>query len=317
MVETENKIIESEFITGFKFTETWPGDKENPNDWQLRNGHVSASALKRLKISPAHFIEEEKKEKTDALIFGGAYHCFILEPEKFNKEYFVFDERDILEKLIGEGAKSPRATNAYKEWKDAQLSFAQGKTMIDLDTFETLEIMKERLLSNRYIRQLLSDGEPEKCFYCTVKSMDDKETNIIIKPDFLKYKKRAVIELKTAIDASKDGFPRACAEFDYHIQAALYADFMSFIDPDPIYPWSFIYIVQESKRPYAYNLFEASPQYLAQGRYEYEQLIMLFNQCKENNRWPGYQVWTQNRFGINELNLPKWGIQDLTFYNHK
>lgn len=303
----------SDFIKSFEYSTTF---NELDQDWKTREGHISASALKRLKISPSHFIEQEKPEKTEALIFGGAYHCFILEPEKFAERYFVFDERDIIEKLLGEGAKSPRATNAYKEWKDAQFSFAQGKEMIDLETKIKLEKMKERLLSSRYIAQLLSDGEPETAFYCKVKTMDDKESNIVFKPDFLKYKKRAVIELKTAIDASKEGFPRACAEFDYHIQAAIYTDFMDFIQPG-VSSWSHYYIVQETKSPYAFNLFEASPQYLAQGRYEYEQLILLYNQCRENKRWPGYQVWCPNRFGINELDLPKWGIKDLTFYNHK
>lgn len=307
--------MESEFIKSFKFVETID-EKDLTSKWNTRIGHVSASALKRIKISPAHFIEEEKKEKTPAMEFGSAYHCFILEPDKFDQEYFVFDERDIIEKLIGEGSKKPRGTNAYEEWKDAQFSFAQGKIMIDLQMMETLKEMKKRLFSNRYIAQLLSDGEPERVFYCTLTTMENKEVNVIMRTDFIKPKKRAIIELKTAIDASKDGFPHACGEFDYHIQAALYKDFMEFIQKDEI-PWSFFYIVQETKRPYAYNLFEASPQFIAQGRYEYEMLIMLYTQCVETGRWPGYQVFCQNRFGINELNLPGWSIKDLTFYNHK
>ena len=304
--------MESDFIKSFSYVENFPDTPE----WKTRIGHVSASALKNLKISPAHFLEPEKVEPTPAMAFGSAYHTYILQPELFDKEYFVFDERDIIEKLIGEGAKSPRATNAYKEWKDAQFSFAQGKTMIDLETMDKLQKMKKRLMDHLYTRQLLSDGEPEKSFYCTIETFEGDSINVTMRTDFLKYKKRAIIELKTAIDASKDEFPKACANFDYQIQAAIYTDFMELITGKE-FPWTFIYIVQESRSPYAFNLFEASPQYLAQGKYEYEQLMMLYAYCRKENRWPGYQVWCQNRFGINQLDLPKWAIRDLTYYTHE
>lgn len=306
-----------DFIKSFDYVDVWPGgDKYNPNDWNLRTGHVSATALKKLKISPAHFIEEEKPEVTDAMIFGRAYHCYVLEPTKFEKDFFVMDETDILEKLRGEGAKSPRATNAYKEWMSAQMAMAQNKTLIDTSTYEVLKKMKNRLLSHRYTSQLLTNGEAERSFYCTVRIMEGFEIKVIVKPDYLKPTKRAVIELKTTQDASKEGFPKECANYDYQIQAAMYKDFMEQIEGSGM-PWSFYFIAQETKAPYAFNIFEASGQFIAAGKYEYEMLMLLFQQCKENGEWPGYQVWTQNRFGINEINLPPWGIRDLAFYNHK
>ena len=308
--------MESDFIREFQFTDIWPGDPKVPNDWQTRTGHVSGSALKKMKESPTHFIEEEKKEPTDAMIFGSAYHCYILEPSEFDKKYFVFDEQDILDKLITEGAKSPRATNAYKEWNQAQLIRAEGKIMIDMVTMDVIKKMKDRLFSHRYTAQLLTNGVAEKSFYITIKTSEDKEVKIIMRTDYLKMQKRAVIELKTTKDASKEGFPKECANFDYQIPAAMYKDFMEKISGDEI-PWSFFFIAQETSAPYAFNIFEASGQFISVGRYEYELLMMLYLQCKENNKWPGYQVWCQNRFGINEINLPPWAIRDLAFYNHK
>jgi len=300
------------FIQSFKFTTEMPADEL----WKTRIGHVSGSSLKNIKVSPLHFMEAEKAEPTPAKIFGSMYHKFILEQNDFENKYFVFNERAILEKLLGEGAKSPRSTNAYKEWHEAQMNQAQGKEMIDLQTLEVLKKMKDRLFRHRYCYSLLNNGEAEKSFYCTVNTFDGKETNVIMRPDYLKYQKHAVIELKTSIDASKEEFPKQCVNFDYHISAALYKDFMERISGDNV-PWSFFFIVQETKAPYAFNIFEASAQFIAQGWYECEQLIMLYNQCRENNHWPGYQVWCQNQYGINEISLPPWGIKDLTFYNHK
>ncbi len=307
--------METDFITGFEYTRD-ESILKSDIDFATRKGHISASALKKIKVSPLHFIEEEKKEQTDAMAFGSAYHKYILENDKFDDEYFVFDDKDIIEKLIGEGSKKPRGTKAYEEWKDAQLSFAQGKIMIDVQTMDALKAMREKLMSNRYVRSLLSDGEPEQSFYCTLKTMDECEAKLIMRTDYIKWQKRAVIELKTTQDASKDGFPKECANYDYHIQAALYADLMEMISGHE-FMWTFFFIAQESKAPYAFNVFEASPQFIAQGRYEYEQLILLYQQCRDSGKWPGYQVWCENRFGINNLDLPKWAIRDLSFYNHK
>ena len=299
-----------DFIKLFQFTTEQPEGE----DWKIRLGHVSGSALKKIKISPAHFIEEEKPEPTPALIFGKAYHKYILEPDDFENKYFVFDERDIIEKLLGEGAKSPRATNAYKEWHQAQIDKANNKEFIDLSVIDQLKKMKEKLFRHRYAYSLLNNGQAEQSYYCNIKTFDEKEVKVIMRLDYLKPQKRAIIELKTSADAGKDAFPRQCVEYDYHISAALYKDFMGKISGNE---WTFFFIVQETKAPYAFNIFEASTQFIAQGRYEYEQLIMLYSQCVENNLWPGYQVFCQNIYGINELNLPAWGIKDLTFYNHK
>jgi len=93
------------------------------------------------------------------------YHKFILEHNDFYNKYFVLDESPILEKLIGEGAKSPRY-NAYKEWHDAQMNQAQGKEILDLQTLDRLEKMKDKLFRHRYCYSLLNNGEAEKSFYC-------------------------------------------------------------------------------------------------------------------------------------------------------
>jgi len=77
---------------------------------------------------------------------------------------------------------------------------------------------------------------------------------------------------------------------------------------------TFIFIAQEKTKPYAFNLFEASPQFIAQGRYEYEMLLQLYKYCLDNNKWPGYQCFCPNRYGLLELSLPKWAIKSLDYY---
>ena len=81
--------------------------------------------------------------------------------------------------------------------------------------------------------------------------------------------------------------------------------------------WSFYFIAQEKKKPYAFNIFEASAQFIGQGRYEYEQLLRLYKMCLTEGRWPGYQVFCQWKSGNIELNLPTWAVKKIEFYNHK
>ena len=275
---------------------------------------ISVSGLKKIKVSPAHYKDSEAKEPTDAMTFGTAYHCFVLEPEKFEKEYYIFDDTVVCGALIAKGAKSPRATNDYKNWKESEMSFADGKILLDKAEHEKLKAMKERLFSHPYAKMLLTNGRPEVGITGTLQTMAG-EITIKMKPDYIKDKKHIVVDLKTATDASLDGFTRAAADRDYHIQAAFYSDMVELMNNDQR-PVTFVFIAQEKIRPYAFNLFECSPQFIGQGRYEYELLLQLYKYCIDNNKWPGYQCFCPNRYGLLELNLPKYAIKSLDYYTY-
>lgn len=276
---------------------------------------ISVSGLKKIKVSPAHYKEGEEMKETDALIFGSAYHCFILEPEKFETDYYVFNDRAICEALIGEGYKSPRSTKAYKEWEESEMRIIGNKNVIKQDVMDRIIAMRDRLFSHPYAKMLLTKGEPEVGVVGTL-STTVGEINIKMKPDYVKRSKRIVVDLKTAIDASEDGFTRSAADHDYHIQAAFYSDMLELMTGDGM-GWKFIFIAQEKVRPYAFNLFECSPQFIGQGRYEYELLLSLYKYCLDRGKWPGYQVFCPNRFGLLELNLPKYSIKSLDYYDHE
>jgi exodeoxyribonuclease VIII len=276
--------------------------------------YISASGMKKLKVSPAHFKEEEEIKESDALLFGSAYHCFILESDKFEKQYYIFDDSVVCGALMAKGAKSPRATNDYKTWLAGEQSFSDGKIMIDKADFDKLQAMKDKLMHHPYAKMLLSNGVNEQGYMGTIET----EAGIIpvkFKPDHVNENKKIIVDLKTTIDASADGFTRHAADLNYHLQASFYADLMERISGDNR-PYKFIFIAQEKKKPYAFNLFESSPQFISQGRYEYELLLQLYKYCIDNNTWPGYQVWCENKYGILELKLPAWGIKDITYYDH-
>ena len=299
--------MESDFIKSVNFQE-YSGSYHDEKDY------ISASGLKRLKVSPMHYKEAEKVEETEAMIFGSAYHCYILEPEKFEDEFYIFNDQPIYEKLIGEGYQSPRSTKAYKEWAENEANSVGDRKSISLQVYDSIKKMKERLFSHFYARMLLTNGRAEIGFTGTIETQFGT-VNAKFKPDYIKDVKHLIVDLKTCQDASVDGFTRNAAEYDMHIQAAFYADLLSKIEGEGR-EFTFIFIAQEKKAPYAFNIFEASQQFISQGRYEYEHLLQLYKYCADNNKWPGYQVFCPNKYGINELKLPPWAIKSLDFYDH-
>jgi hypothetical protein len=302
----ESTFIKSVNIQEFKGTdEQYHADKS----------FVSASALKRLKVSPAHFIEPEEEEETDAMLFGSAYHCLVLEPDVFEKEYYVFDDHAIYEVLIGEGFKSPRATKQYKEWMESEMRLIGDRKSLSIDNFKKIKAMRERLMHHPYVKMLLANGRNEVAYTGEIET----EAGLIkvkFKPDHINDKKFFIVDLKTTVDASKEIFPLHAADLNYHLQASYYSDLMERVTAKNR-PYSFFFIAQEKKSPFAFNIFEASPQFISQGRFEYEMLLQLYKYCTDNNIWPGYQIWCENKYGILELKLPAWAIRDLTYYIHK
>jgi len=262
--------MESEYIKGFTPVKV-------DRDYYSLEEFISYSGLKNLKKSPAHYRQykdEPLDVETDAMAFGSAYHTFILEPEKFEQNYYVFDDDAIYQVLIGEGFKSPRSTKQYKEWAESEMRLIGDRKTIEKSDFQKIKDMKDKLMSHYYCRALLSGGEAEYSITGTLQTSEG-DINLKARPDYVKANKHFIIDLKTTFDASEDGFARAAADNDYHIQAALYSDLMEMLTGDSR-GWSFFFIAQEKRKPYAFNIFEASPQFIGQGRYEYEQLLKLY-----------------------------------------
>lgn len=308
--------MESTFIKSVNLKEFHGTDQEYHSD----KNYISKSGLAEIKTSPMHYkegIEDEtpEDEKKEALIFGSAYHCYILEPKKFEEEYYIFDDSKVYAALIDKGFVSPRSTKDYKQWVESEMQLIGEKKIIKKAMFDRIKAMKDRLFAHPYAKILLSNGRPEVGYMGTMET-EAGIINIKFKPDYIKDHKHQVIDLKTTRNASKKGFPKEAADHDYHIQAALYSDLMSKMEGENR-DFTFIFIAQEKKKPYAFNLFEAGPKFIAQGRYEYEMLLQLYKYCVDNDTWPGYQVFCQNKYGMLTLELPAYAIDSLDYFIHK
>lgn len=291
--------MENSIIKSFDFKKS----EDDENHFYHAQEGISASGLKRLKESPAHF-KFQQIYQTPAMSFGEAYHTFILENNRFYQDYNIIDPSKRPDQKHSMGAKE---NVAWMESFDNPIS---------VEIHETLKSMKEVLFRHPYARALLTGGEIEHSYYCELDIESKDPVKVRFRPDHVRHDKRIVVDLKTASDASVDGFQRAAAKYEYHIQAALYADLMEFVMDEPL-GYDFFFVAQETTVPYAFNIFQASPQFRSVGRYEYEILLMLYAYCMENDRWPGYQIFCQNKYSVNELSLPPWAIKELEYFVHK
>lgn len=270
------------------------------DDYCQKEDYINAGRLKLLKRSPLHLRDHVKKDSPE-FRFGRMYHEYVLEPERFKKEYHVFDAEERPDKSKGMTA------NVNKIWKE-DFKLRYGENIIPIDLFSVLVEMRKRLMSDFFIRSLLHKGLSEVSVYVE----DYQGTKAKIRIDYLKD--NAIIDLKTASDASFDAFTGSAAKFNYHISAALYHDIIASIYGKER---PFIFIVQEKEVPFATNIFQASQQFLNVGKNEVDLLIEQYKKCLDSGEYRGYSIFADNKFGVRELSLPPWSIKPLIFYDKK
>ena len=276
-------------------------------EYRAHTDYKSASDLKLIKRSPMHLDKrEEKKKKLGALDFGKAFHEFILEPETFEKTHVLYDEGMRPEQEKGITSK------LNQQWKKElfQLAHSRDLSIISKEQISMIEAMKDQLMSHFYARHLLTKGTSEASFFSELDGV-----NVKCRPDSWIVKGKngsnVIVELKTCMDARTEKFKRDLVTYDYYIALAFYIDIVEKVTGKPT---DYIFIAIEKEPPFGFNLFRPSDQMIACGRYEYEVMIEIWKQCQESKSFPGYGVWTDNKYDVQEIDLPGYAIKEI---NHK
>lgn len=252
---------------------------------------ISASDLKKMVKSMAtwkYASEHPDDSDSPSLKFGRAFHKFCLEPYDFDNEWIV----------------SPKFDKRTKEGKEAYAKFekeAEGKEIIDEETFETLTAMREALYKTPYVKKLI-EGEHEKSFFWT-----DEKTGIKCKcrPDSIGKigNEYILVDLKTCSDAETSAFMRDSMKFGYDIQAAHYCEGMK---ANNGHDYKFVFIAQEKTAPYLVNVLQADDYFMQNGREVRDSLLETYKKCLELDEWPGLMGFAEEKIHIQPLSLPNW-----------
>lgn len=231
---------------------------------------ISKSGLDLIAKAPALYEWKYLKGNTDndtsTLIFGRAFHDYVLQPEIFKKNYVI--------KPIFKGTGSRQASEAWDQNN-------QGKDIISMKEYEHIIGMDKSLRSHPKVVKLLQSGMAEKTFFFTEPMTG---ANCKIRVDWLSDH-GYVLDLKSTDDASKAGIKKSVRKFRYHVQDAFYTDGL---ERNKIVIKGFIFAFVEKNPPYLVNLCVLSPEYVEQGRNTYQDNLHTYMECLESGVWDGY-----------------------------
>tara|TARA_R110002126_G_scaffold187208_7_gene335785 strand:+ start:400 stop:1248 length:849 start_codon:yes stop_codon:yes gene_type:complete len=231
---------------------------------------VSNSHLKVLLNGGPEALEDYHKygsEDKPAYAFGRALHCLILEPEEFNKRYYVFDDRD---KCIEIGGARPTATKAYKEWREDIAIENRGKEMISIDDIQQLKRMEDKLKSIPQVVTILENTKREVVYQATINGVECKGKLDAVKPNEM------IIDLKSCANAP------TLANFAYDFKKYKYARQMAFYSDIAQVPTACIIAIQKTA-PFTVGVFYVSEESMIIGREEYTYALNMYKEQYRGN----------------------------------
>lgn len=274
---------------------------------------ASNSRLSRLMRSPAHlkaYLEAEPKD-TDALRFGRAAHCAILEPDVFEDRYATASQ------CIARTKKGDRCSKSGT-WP-VQGGGAVCTTHLpeagagDLELDESVELLSEydwtRCLgmrdavaeARRAHGMLTGPGEVELSV-----RWDDAETGVPCKARWDRHSPElaggAIVDLKTTRDASPLSFERAIFTFGYHRQGAFY---LQSARARKLPARHYTIIAVEKEPPYGVGVYRLTEGAIQGGEDQIRPLLRRYAECLRTDTWPCYPD------EVRDISLPAWAWNQL------
>lgn len=248
---------------------------------------VNISTLKAMAVSPKHYkwFKEHPEEPTKQMQFGTAYHCMMLQPDKWaDPTAFVVEPMP----------DPNRRSKEYQAWKS---SVVAGASVLSVEDHQALLDMKSELRSHPVAGQILAKMDAEVSYFTheTWSGLWCKCKADVITRD--QAGRLVVADLKTCneLPTSKPNYQ--AADLFYHAQAAFYLDLLRIIVNEPV---SWLWIFQEKNPPYDARVMDIHPLDLEKGSNTYAHWLRRLGECVATDSWPGMSS------KIETLVLPKW-----------
>jgi exodeoxyribonuclease VIII len=260
---------------------------------------ISASMLKTASKSLAHYWNEyvnpdrKPKEPTRSMELGTCFHTVLLEP--LNAPNVIAVVPDGIDRRTKEG----KALFAEIE--------ASGLIPLKDDEWQSLRAMglsvSKHPMSGLFFDAIL----PHKIE--SVHTWTDDGIGMKMRTDYEiapceTFPRGVIIDLKSAADASLNGFSKSAYNLGYHIQAAHYS--VGFMDkhrtneaPDVIF------LAVEKDAPHVCQWFKADDAFMEYGYSERDRLITEIVKARETGKYQGYSD------EVVSLELPAWVARQL------
>lgn len=206
----------------------------------------------------------------DAAAFGHCVHALVLE----NIQPLVMPKWDL------------RKTDHRDErqlWLD---NLPDGANPVTPEHAEAAKAIQLAVSSYHPAAKLLEEGTPELSTFSELDAVQVKARADWLNGD-------TIVDLKTTVDSTYNGFQRAITQYKYHAQAALYLHLFG--------ARHFYWIAVEKKAPWSVSVFKASAEMLLAGTKVIEQGLSNYKAYRHD---PFLQ--TNYYDGVVDITLPKW-----------
>jgi hypothetical protein len=260
---------------------------------------LSSSGVKELLKSALHFhtYKNTPNEPTPEMLRGTLVHTLILEPDKIHEDFVVGDFK------IRRG----------KEYDNLVLN-NPDKIVITREEFDEANLCAQSFwkqqADNSELNKLTTGGHRELSFY-----WEDKATGVLCKarPDLITDCGTTIVDIKTARDGSFDAFQKAIVDYKYFISAPYYLRGVNEVMSDPklgpkgsvlwnVKPTRFVFVVIETKAPYAVSIYELDENALAFGSQLIDRALDSYAESVATDLWTGYSK------SVIPISLPNWAM---------
>lgn len=230
---------------------------------------LSVSRLKRHRKA-AILSTVDQDEATESQRFGTVIHTMILEPDSFDRRFFVCDLN--------------RNSNAFKALEAEEAK--RGREPVKSEKRDEALRIRDAVMRHPEARRMLDPAGllVEQSFYWI-----DPVTGLLCRgrADGIRMDwGGVVVDLKSTEDASKAGFGRSCTKYLYDWQQAYYDEGIS--ESCGWQPQAFFFVAVEKEPPYITKPWMINPAHVARAAEEVAEARAHYLRCKEAGDWPGY-----------------------------
>lgn len=220
----------------------------------------------------ARYIDKVDKDRNAAhFSLGDLFHCLVLDPHTYDDRFIFVKKKDM-------------RTNKCKEL--LKVAEKEDKYLIDQEELDLGKYMSDAILAHPEAGKIFINGTPEISVYSI-----DRRTGLKVRLriDYLRLDRSGtgfIFDLKSARDASPEGFARQAANLKYFVQNAFYTDFSAAELNCPV--GGFYFIVVEKEYPFKVGVYDLSERAVDAGRAVYRHTLDRMKTFLENEYYPGY-----------------------------
>ena len=253
---------------------------------------INFSKLRRFIHTAAHarYYMDHPPEETKALRFGHLMHAVLLEPRSVDEQFMAMPKVD-------------RRTKAGKAaWAQAQIA-AQARTIVTEEELAMCHNIRHNISQHPTARELLlgAGGANEVSVIWR-----DEATEVLCKSRWDRLgpigAQGVLGDIKSSGKvASLRNWQRACYDYGYFEQAAMYLDGANALYPLPEdQRREFMWLVVEKDLPNLIRVFKADDDALEFGYQEFRRHLDAYAECLTKGEFPGWEE------GFELAGLPGW-----------